>query len=186
MQITTTLQQILNNVPEPSFWEKFLEWKADTGANEEFPMSDILECPTIESHVNNCVSSFRSRRDLSNLWRQYALWCVRRIEHLMQDPRSTHALAMAERNLHGDATDEELKVAARAAMDASYHAYDYDSASYNAASAAAHLANWFIPPSVFIPQRAAHDKGGHWAWTIELQAQEACLRHLLNTGEMPK
>jgi hypothetical protein len=49
--------------------------------------------------------------------RLFAVWCARRVQHLLTDPRSIAALA-AERHAHGQATDEELSSARDAAWSA--------------------------------------------------------------------
>lgn len=43
--------------------------------------------------------------------RLFAARCARRVQHLMTDERSIHALDVAERHANGDATDEELSEA---------------------------------------------------------------------------
>ena len=50
--------------------------------------------------------------------RKFAVWSPRQVQHLMTDPRSTHALDVAERHADGLATDEELAAAWAAARDA--------------------------------------------------------------------
>lgn len=62
--------------------------------------------------------------------RQFAVWCARQVQHLMTDPRSVAALDVAERHARGEATDEELARAARAAWAASA-----DSATWAASDA---------------------------------------------------
>ena len=43
--------------------------------------------------------------------RRFAVWSVRQVQHLMEDPRSVAALDLAERHADGKATDEELAAA---------------------------------------------------------------------------
>jgi len=69
----------------------------------------------------------------SALVARFAVDCAARVSHLMTDTRSTTALDVARQFLNGDATREEMTVAADAAADASYAAY----AAYAAADAAA-------------------------------------------------
>ena len=52
-----------------------------------------------------------SGKGSERLWRLFAVACTRRVEHLMRDPRSRKALAVAERFADGAATREELTVA---------------------------------------------------------------------------
>lgn len=50
--------------------------------------------------------------------RSYAVWCARRVQHLLTDPRSLAALEVAERYAHGRATAEEMRDARSAAREA--------------------------------------------------------------------
>ena len=68
--------------------------------------------------------------------RKFAAWSARQVQRLMTDPRSTHALDVAERHADGIATDEELAAARDAAGDA------VRAAAGDAARAAAWAAAW--------------------------------------------
>ena len=57
----------------------------------------------------------RAEPDLAPIWRRYAVWCARQVQHLMTDQRSLDALDVAERHANGAATDEELAAARDAA-----------------------------------------------------------------------
>jgi hypothetical protein len=65
--------------------------------------------------------------------RLFAVWCARRVQHLMTDPRSLKALDVAEAYANGTATLEELKEA----RDAAWAAYVAASAAWGAAANAA-------------------------------------------------
>ena len=52
--------------------------------------------------------------------RKFAVWSARQVQHLMTDPRSIHALDVAERYADGLATYEELAAAWSAARDAAW------------------------------------------------------------------
>ena len=70
--------------------------------------------------------------------RLYGVWCARRVQHLMKDPRSVSALDVAERYANGAASDVELAAAADAADAAAWAAADAAAwAAADAASAAA-------------------------------------------------
>ena len=63
--------------------------------------------------------------------RLYAVWCARRVQALVKDPRSGAALDVAERHANGAASNDELaaaradaRAAAGAAGDAWYAAWD--------------------------------------------------------------
>ena len=71
----------------------------------------------------------------SALVARFAVDCAARVSHLMTDTRSTTALDVARQFLNGDATREEMTVAADAAADASYAAYAADASSESAYAA---------------------------------------------------
>ena len=72
--------------------------------------------------------------DLAPIWRRYAVWCARQVQHLMTDQRSLDALDVAERHADGRASDEELAVARKAALDAALALSDVSDAVRAAAS----------------------------------------------------
>ena len=83
-----------------------------------------------EAEWGTCVDpvpmlQFLHSKGSNRLWRLFAVACVRRVEHLMRDPRSWKALEVAERFADGDATEEELNVARVGAGAAAYQAH-YD------------------------------------------------------------
>lgn len=69
--------------------------------------------------------------------RLFAVFCVRQVQHLMEDERSINAIDVAERHAYGNATDEELAAARAAASDAAARA-----AAIDVAWAAASEAAW--------------------------------------------
>ena len=72
--------------------------------------------------------------------RLYAVWCARRVQSLVKDPRSVTALDVAERYANGAASNDELAAAWAAARDAASAAAW--AAARDAASAAAWDAAW--------------------------------------------
>lgn len=68
--------------------------------------------------------------------RLFAVRCARRVQHLMQDPRSVAALDVAERYALGQATDAELKEARAEAWAAAEDAGAGGDAAWLAAYAA--------------------------------------------------
>ncbi len=59
-------------------------------------------------------------RVTDNDLRKFACACCRRIWHLLMDVRSRQALEVAERFIDGGATEDELKAAAGAALEAAH------------------------------------------------------------------
>jgi hypothetical protein len=115
----------------------------------------------------------RAEPDLAMVWRRYAVWCARQVQHLMTDQRSLDALDVAERHGNGDATDAELAAAWAAARDAARDAA-WD-AAWAAAWAAARAAAW--------------DAAWAAAWAAARDAarqqQAAAFRQLVTTGTLP-
>ena len=86
---------------------------------------------------------------------EFGLWCARRVQHLMSDPRSIAALDTRERWLRGDATHQEMAAAWASARDAAWEA------AWDAAWASARDAAWEA------------------AWDAERVAQSAELERML-------
>jgi hypothetical protein len=80
----------------------------------------------------------------------YAVWCARRVQHLMTDARSVAALDVAERYARNEASDEELASARGLAASAS-------------ASASAALASALAPAEAWAAGAAAAAAGAA-AW----------------------
>lgn len=111
-QICTTLNKIRDAEPCEEGWKKLLKHlnkkKADS---KPLPLSVILEI----NGLDDTLWALRSVPEYNNLWRKYAVWCARQVQHLMTDQRSLDALDVAWRHSEGEATDGELAVAQDAA-----------------------------------------------------------------------
>ena len=112
--LTTTLNTIRSHGPCESGWRKLLAHLGKTKPDDE-PLS---LCTILESNgTRDALWCLRCWPKHSPWWRLLAGMNARTVQHLMQDPRSLQALAVAERHAYGDATDAEL-FAARAAAEA--------------------------------------------------------------------
>ena len=98
--------------------------------DEPLPYAWIVEITGFEDTLAACPIEPRYAKK----WRLFAIWCARRVERLMDDPRSKAALVVAERYANGDATRKELQAAWEAAYFAEKCSDDI-SASYAAMSA---------------------------------------------------
>ena len=114
-------------------WRKLLKYLGKTVADDEsLPFSVILDSNGLEDALWCC----RTAPEHNRVWRLYAVWCARQVQHLMTDQRSLNALDVAERHANGQATDEELSAAWIAAEDAE------DTVRDAGASQAAQSAAW--------------------------------------------
>ena len=137
--LTTTLNRIRAHSPCRAGWETLLRGLGKTQADDEpLPYSDILRINGLDDALWCC----HAEPQYSKEWRLYAVWCARRVQHLMTDARSVAALNVAERYAHGQATDDELNAASAAAWDAARAAAEAaaEVAAWDAASAAARAA----------------------------------------------
>lgn len=112
--ITTTLNKIRDHSPCQEGWGKLLKHLGKTKADDEpLPFAVIVESNGLDDALWCCRTAPERDRE----WRLFAVWCARRVQHLMIAPRSVAALDVAERFARGEATVEEL-VAARDAAGA--------------------------------------------------------------------
>jgi hypothetical protein len=134
--ICTTLNKIRAHNPCGSGWSKLLKHLGKTQSDDEaLPLSVIVA----SNGLDDALWALRTLPEHNNLWRHYAVWCARQVQHLMTDRRSLAALDVAERHAIGEATDEELAAAwdvARAARAAAWAAGDVARAAGDAAWAA--------------------------------------------------
>ena len=116
-------------------WKKLLTYLGKTAADDE-PLSllTILD----SNGLDDALWALRAVEGYDREIRLYAVWCARRVEHLLTDQRSLDALEVAERFARGRATREELAAAAAAAAAARDAAWD----AACAAAAAARDAAW--------------------------------------------
>jgi len=115
MKLTTTLNKIQICNPCSKGWRKLLKYLGKTVADDEsLPFSVILDSNGLEDALWCC----RTAPEHNRVWRLYAVWCARQVQHLMTDQRSLNALDVAERYANGQATDKELSAAWATAKDA--------------------------------------------------------------------
>jgi hypothetical protein len=127
--ITTTLNRIREHSPCPDGWRKLLAHLGKTQADDEpLPFAVIIESNGLDDALWCC----RAEPQHAKQWRIFAVWCARRVQHLMRDPRSVAAVDVAERHAHGLASDIDMAAAWAAAW----------AAASDAAWAAASDAAW--------------------------------------------
>ena len=153
--ITTTLNRIRAHSPCREGWEKLLAGLGKTKADDEpLPYARIAEINGLDDALWCC----RVEPQHAKVWRLYAVWCARQVQHLMTDPRSIAALDVAERHATGEATDDELM------------------AAWDAARAAARVAAWDVA------WVAAWDA----AWAAARDAALAAVRDAASEAQLSK
>jgi hypothetical protein len=173
--LTTTLKRIKDCNPCDGGWQAGLKAAGKTEPDDE-PISyeAILDAVGLEKALWCC----RAEKQYESMWRRYAVWCARQVQHLMTDERSIAALDVAERHASGEATEQELAAAWDAAWDAA-RAAAWDAAG-DAARAAAGDAAWAAAGD------AARAAAGAAARAAARDAQSAAFRQLVTTGTLPK
>ena len=115
MQLITTLNKIQRCNPCFNGWRKLLKYLGKTVADDKpLAFNTILD----SNGLNDALWCCRTAPEHNRVWRLYAVWCARQIQHLMTDQRSLNALDVAERHANGQATDKELSAARADAKDA--------------------------------------------------------------------
>jgi hypothetical protein len=176
--ITTTLNRIREHSPCVEGWTKLLSHLGKTRSDDEpLPYSTILDAVGL----NDTLWCLRAEPQHAREWRLFAVWCARQVQDLMTDPRSVTALGVAERHAHGEATDEELRAAEKAA--------DAASAGLSAASYAAGAAFLAAGPTAAEAAKDAARQAADaravtlpltgTAWDAAWAAQEAELRRVV-------
>lgn len=112
------------------------------------------------------------------LWRLYAVWCARSVQHLTRDRRSIDNLDVAERHAHGLATDEELAAAYAVAAAACA------AANAAAAWAAAHAACAAALDAAYAAALAAAHAAAVAAGDAR-NARRTAFLQLVSTGTLP-
>ena len=175
-QICTTLNKIRDAKPCEEGWKYLLKHlnkkKADS---KPLPLSVILEI----NGLDDTLWALRSVPEYNNLWRKYAVWCARQVQHLMTDQRSLDALDVAWRHSEGEATDGELAVARDAAGAAARDA------AGAAAGAAARAAAWATAGATAGDAVWAAVWAAAWATAGDAAraAQTEKLRQIIEAGE---
>lgn len=108
--------------------------------------------------------------------RLFAVWSARQVQHLMTDPRSINALDVAERHVHGQATDEELSASWEAAKKAAWAAERIvweARAAWAAAKADFREAAWAARTAALDAARAAGDAARYSAEDAAKEAARA-------------
>jgi hypothetical protein len=116
----TTLKQIRAHSPcgmslESGQREGYLLLKHNLGAG--YDDTTPISIPQIidSNGLDDALWCLRAVDGFDREKRLFAVWCARRVQHLMTDPRSVQALDVAERFANGTASSAELGAARAAA-----------------------------------------------------------------------
>ena len=196
--LTTTLNRIYACHPCPDGWRVGLAAAGKTAPDDE-PVSyeQILDKVGLDKAIWCARAEPQNRRQ----WRLFAVWCARRVQHLMKDQRSIDALDVAERHAGGRATNKDLVAAAAAAFDAleaawaSASAFDAKAAARAARAATAYAYTFSVDPSAAAAAFAATAARAATASAYasaraaladaEGAVQAAAFRQLVTTGTLP-
>ena len=133
----TTLNAIREHQPCADGWAKLLRHLGKTKADHE----PVLIRTILDSNgLDDALWCLRAVTGHDREIRLYAVWCARRVQHLMIDPRSIAALDVAERYANNLATEHDLEAARDAAGEAAGDAAW--AAAWDAAGDAAGDAAW--------------------------------------------
>ena len=180
----TTLNKIRAHSPCKEGWEKLLKNLGKTKADDE----PLLITTILDSNgLDDALWCMRAVDGRDKEIRLYAVWCIRQVQHLVQDPRSLAALDVAERFANGEATEEELAEVWAAARDAA--SYAASAKAMTAARDAASAAVWDAASAAALAAAsdAVWDVTRAAAWDVARDAaraaQEARLREVCNEAQ---
>ena len=183
MKFTTTLKKIRENYPCREGWQKLLKHLGKTAADDEpLPLLTVLDANGLDDAIWCMCAMPEHDRE----WRLFAVWCARQVQHLLDDPRSIHAIDIAEKYANGEASAGDLTAARAAAWDAARAAAGTaarDSArdaARDSARAAAWDAAWAAAWAA--ARDAALAAARYSARAAARDAQEAELRRILTGG----
>lgn len=193
--ITITLNKIRKHSPCTDGWKKLLKSKEGVDYNKSFPLTDVID----NNDLEDTLWCLRCLPEHDSLWRKYAVWCARQVEHLLVDQRSKEALNVAWRHSNGDVSDEELDAARDAAWvaveaavgdaaeDAAWAAARVatGAAAGVAAWAATGVAAWAAARAATGAATGASTGASAWVatWGETKAKQEDKLREILKTGK---
>jgi hypothetical protein len=159
----TTLNKIRAHGPCRDGWLNLLRGLGKTAADDE-----TLWIDTVLEHngLDDALWCLRAVEGCDREIRLYAVWCARRVQHLMVDARSVAALDVAERHARAEASDEELASASATARAAT-------AAAATAAERAASAAAAERAASAAAAERAASAAAVEWAARAAARAATA-------------
>jgi hypothetical protein len=165
----TTLNKIRAHNPCRAGWEKLLRGLNKTAADDEIIWIDqVLD----HNGIDDALWCLRAVENCDREIRLYAVWCARRVQHLMGDARSVAALDVAERFARNEASDDELSAACAAAWKATAAMWAARSAAEDAAAEdAAAAAMWADSAAAEAAAEAAEAE--RWAAAAAAAAAEA-------------
>lgn len=181
----TTLNKIREHSPCTGGWEKLLTYLGKTKADDE-PLSIAT---IIDSNgLDDALWCLRAVEGYDKEIRLFAVWCARKVQHLMKDQRSIDVLDVAERYANGEATGDELGAARNAARDAATAAWAADEAAARTAATrtaanASEATRYAAIAACDAAARDAANAAAEAAWEEMGTKQEAELRRICGEVE---
>lgn len=105
------LRQIRDYSPDEPGWKRIRKAHPEAKLDDEIDLLSIAK----GRHLVDAIYCLRFFPEHDRLWIRYGIWCAAQIEHLMTDKRSVNVLRVAMNYFNGEATDDELLIAADAA-----------------------------------------------------------------------
>jgi hypothetical protein len=169
----TTLNKIHAHNPYKKDWEKLLRGLGKTAADDEpIWIDQILD----HNGLDDALWCLRAVEGCDREIRLFSVWCARRVQHLMDDPRSVAALDVAERFARGEATKKQLASARTAARPVAGSAAQAAVWTAEEAAMAARAAVWAAEEAAWAAAEAA--RPAVKARDIERAAQAEELRRV--------
>ena len=148
----TTLNKIHAHNPYKKDWEKLLRGLGKTAADDEpIWIDQILD----HNGLDDALWCLRAVEGCDREIRLFSVWCARRVQHLMDDPRSVAALDVAERFARGEATKKQLASARAAARPVAGSAAQAAVWAAEEAAMAARAAVWAAEEAAWAAAEAA-------------------------------
>jgi hypothetical protein len=117
----TTLNKILSKGPCEGGWYNLLQSLNKTQGDDE-PLSLVQIFKS--NGLDDAIWALRTIEGRDKEIRLFAVSCARQVQHLMTDPRSLHAIEVAERFANGQVTNTERRMTRAQALDAIADAED--------------------------------------------------------------
>ena len=106
--LTTTLSQLQKAIPgRDDAYSYSRAFDDKTPGDKAITYEKLLDALGLDGALYCCSAE----PQYSALWRQYAVWCARQVQHLMEDASVPHLLDIAQDHANGKVSDDDLDYA---------------------------------------------------------------------------